>query len=765
MASDEETSTINLLAPSAERLASTKVFPLIHQLRSDVQQKIDTTLTWEQLNASDINFALVRPVVQKYARQANLASIYAVFVVRAHCLARAEDDLANAGVWSSRAMFAELLAVKLLRRFAINGAYELVAALTTSWDPLAGATEAQRAAVKDIIKDEDDMFQPASALEAAISTKSKYFLSSALVQKVIYDIWAGNIEFSTISNRAVLRDNYKTRQIEFYDCRKGPILNHYRLRVPKYGAILEFLNFAMLFVTFLLCVSTQNLEHLTLWEVVFGVMAIAFALEEYTAAQEHGLNIYMANMWNGFDTAIITLFLFYAGYRTKGLVNDDLAASDLAFDILACEALILFPRIAFFALSDNIIIIALQGMIKEFCFFIFLAMICFSGLLFTLWKLGRRSAGKWTVSGIAWLMVQIWFGNTYLSFQQAKSFHEIFGPILMVLFAALANTLLITILISILSNTFARIDSNATQEYLFQFAVTTMEGIKGDALFCYQPPFNLLAYSILYPASFILDARTFHRLNVLLMRITCFPILLVITVYERYFARGQKWRESGHDVGQTIVAALPRSIKYSALFEAILGSQSNDLLDAIFEVDVHPESTAEEDDGTDDRPLLRSYASRETFNKDSPYATPRNGNATPTRSRQSEPTTPMQAHMTIPSTRSDSDSRGRSASRTRDVNLTVDLVSRPSDANNSSPLARLFARRPVSEAFATHQVDNVTRRIEQVADSLKDLHVHRLKDEMKELQERQARIENLLMTLTRGMRADTSVTPSASVRR
>lgn len=31
-------------------------------------------------------------------------------------------------------------------------------------------------------------------------------------------------------------------------------------------------------------------------------------------------------------------------------------------------------------------------MIKEFCFFIFLAAICFSGLLFTLWKLGASPA-------------------------------------------------------------------------------------------------------------------------------------------------------------------------------------------------------------------------------------------------------------------------------------------------------------------------------------------------------------------------------------
>jgi hypothetical protein len=41
-------------------------------------------------------------------------------------------------------------------------------------------------------------------------------------------------------------------------------------------------------------------------------------------------------------------------------------------------------------------------------------------------------------------MVQIWFGNTYLSFSQAESFHPLFGPVLMTCFAALSNTLLLT---------------------------------------------------------------------------------------------------------------------------------------------------------------------------------------------------------------------------------------------------------------------------------------------------------------------------------
>jgi hypothetical protein len=102
-------------------------------------------------------------------------------------------------------------------------------------------------------------------------------------------------------------------------------------------------------------------------------------------------------------------------------------------------------------------------MIAEFVFFLAIAAICFSGLLFTLWTLGKQAAlfksplthltrqlsvyaasDKWSLSSITWLMVQIWFGNTYLSFAQATSFHRVFGPILMTIYAALSNTLLLT---------------------------------------------------------------------------------------------------------------------------------------------------------------------------------------------------------------------------------------------------------------------------------------------------------------------------------
>lgn len=149
-------------------------------------------------------------------------------------------------------------------------------------------------------------FVELSEVQMAIGTESKMFLASPIVQKLVNDIYTGRIVFSMKSHRSVLADNYKPRSIEIYDVSKAPFLDHYRLRVPKYGAILEFCNFGVLLFLFLLCLSSKDfilcflisltilplqgkdLAKVTPFEVMFIVFATAFALEEYTASKEHG---------------------------------------------------------------------------------------------------------------------------------------------------------------------------------------------------------------------------------------------------------------------------------------------------------------------------------------------------------------------------------------------------------------------------------------------------------------------------------------------
>lgn len=103
----------------------------------------------------------------------------------------------------------------------------------------------------------------------------------------------------------------------------------------------------------------------------------------------------------------------------------------------------------------------------------------------------------------------------------------------MVAFAFLGNTLFLTILVSMLSNTFSNISSNATAEIQFRKAVLTLEGVKADAVFAYQPPFNILAVFILLPLKFIVSPRWFHKIHVTSVRLLNIPLLLLIAVAER----------------------------------------------------------------------------------------------------------------------------------------------------------------------------------------------------------------------------------------
>ena len=48
---------------------------------------------------------------------------------------------------------------------------------------------------------------------------------------------------------------------------------------------------------------------------------------------------------------------------------------------------------------------------------------------------------------------------------------------------------------------------------MFRRAVSTIEGVKADSLFSYQPPINLFALCIMYPAGYILTPRWFHKVS------------------------------------------------------------------------------------------------------------------------------------------------------------------------------------------------------------------------------------------------------------
>jgi hypothetical protein len=89
-------------------------------------------------------------------------------VVRSYFISVAEQDIAFSGVSFSRAILCEILAMKLVHHYA-SDQIELVSVLTTSWSPLAGATNDVIEDVKNILGNKEDqgVVDLQSALEAS----------------------------------------------------------------------------------------------------------------------------------------------------------------------------------------------------------------------------------------------------------------------------------------------------------------------------------------------------------------------------------------------------------------------------------------------------------------------------------------------------------------------------------------------------------------------------------------------------------------------
>lgn len=176
----------------------------------------------------------------KYAKLKNMAVLFACVAVRAHFLTAAEEELAHEALNKSRAQLSEILAMKLEVHFASNY-LQLVAALTTSFNPLgefvsrravsfspfpAGASHTLVEEVRIALGGDHEY--PQSALELAISTNAKELIASPSTQRVVDDIYAGRVVFSTAATHSVFADNYKPRPISFYNSKAAPILNHQR---------------------------------------------------------------------------------------------------------------------------------------------------------------------------------------------------------------------------------------------------------------------------------------------------------------------------------------------------------------------------------------------------------------------------------------------------------------------------------------------------------------------------------------------------------
>ncbi|KAI0305818.1 hypothetical protein B0F90DRAFT_1923547 [Multifurca ochricompacta] len=583
-----------------EDIESIPVFPIIHMVRTrlslkDVTHFIDTPLTYEALTAPDLTYTLVHPLANKYRdlqHQGNKSIVFCLLLNRVHFIR--DDNLTTSSLSRTRAHLCEILAIRCLREYGDN-LLDLVVVAATSWPVYSGADPVTLSIAREENDELDD--RVGNAIEMAIISKAKRFIKSTPCQKVIDAIWSGKCVYQADSSHSILSDTYKRTPVHFYNPHTAPLLDHYRLKVPAIRSVLEYLNFLILFLLFIVAVELNEVDHLNAWEVAFMIYSLGFSLEKVAAIQEHGIRVFFTGTWNGFDLAFIPIFCTYGILRIYGIFHPTGSwAKEVGIDSLALIACLLFPRLAFVTLKNNLMVLSLRAMITQFAFLMLIAVFCFAGFLYALWTLSKARAG-YSVGQISWWMIDIWFGLDAAGFEKAPEFDKTFGPILMVTYACLSNTLLLTVLVSILSHTFSTISEDAAAEAMFRRAVSTIEGVKADSLFSYQPPVNLFALWVLLPASYVLTPRWFHKVNVFMIRLTNFPILITIAFYER-----QAKKTGTIGVGETLmvtterfIETLPRNIKRWTFLENFMSGVGSDI-DAIFELEEQLDSALDTHD-------------------------------------------------------------------------------------------------------------------------------------------------------------------------
>ncbi|CAK5274026.1 unnamed protein product, partial [Mycena citricolor] len=474
---------------SRESIEATPVYPIIHMIRQDIIA----------LTAPDLTYTLIHPLLEKYCNiqraHNNLSVVFCLLLNRIHFIR--DDNIVTSAVSASRATLCEILAIRVLRDFAEN-MMDLALILTTSWPVYSGASHEALEHGREEFVDFDPEERVGNAIEMAIVGKAKRFIKSTSCQKVIDAIWS--------------------------------------LKVPAIRSVLEYINFLILFVLFIIAIEQNDPERINLAEADFagrmGSTRLLVSFSIHCQARQYRARLTVAT------------YCCYAFLSVYGVYYDrqhplscfdvavyrlpDPAARSTGVDCLALIACMMFPRLAFVTLKNNLMVLSLRAMIMQFAILMMIAAFCFCGFLYALWTLSRNQAESHPPSTIAWWMLDLWFGLDASGFDESTHFHPIFGPILMVTYACLSNTLLLTG-----PSTFwncaepsrsCRIRSPQSMKMqlqsqaMFRKAVSTIEGVKADSLFSYQPPINLIALCVMLPASYVLSPRWFHKVNVFMIR-------------------------------------------------------------------------------------------------------------------------------------------------------------------------------------------------------------------------------------------------------
>lgn len=547
------------------------IYTTTHAVRTLLVQRCETTLSWDQLRSPQVSQFLVKPIQQRI--QSEHFSRGLLYCLLANCLQfkkEGEENPGNMGVSKTRALICELLAMRLLKDFSTR---EMIDALSYDFDPLQGMdvtpSGAQTPGGRNWARQAPRSAR-ISTLEIAIRAQAKKFLAHPLVVRQLEAIWAGTIVFHSAadslhrkpdsshghgmdspdnispgrgpSRRMPLskRDIQQAptaallrRTVTLYDPHDASLFKLSRLRVPRYRNLFSTVSFGIMLALFLAVLSEKS-DDITGLEVLFWFWSAGYMLDELVGFSEQGFGLYIMSVWNAFDLGILLMFMVYYVLRLYGILIPDVdqhRVAAMAYDVLGSTAVLLFPRL--FSALDHYryfsqLLIAFKMMAMDLVAILVLIVISCSGFFVAFSLAFKRDL---TASDAAYAIFQLVMGFTPAAWDLWGEMN-ILGRALLALFLFICHFLIVTILVTVLTNSFMAVVKNADEEHQFLFAVNTISMVKSDALFSYIPPTNIIGW-LLIPLKYMMPFKKFLRMNRMVIKLTHIPVLFTIFVYER----------------------------------------------------------------------------------------------------------------------------------------------------------------------------------------------------------------------------------------
>ncbi|KAJ2022480.1 hypothetical protein GGI06_001800, partial [Coemansia sp. S85] len=300
------------------------------------------------------------------------------------------------------------------------------------------------------------------------------------------------------------------------------------LRIPMFESTLTMLH-AFFFLALYTAVSLERLERMAIQEVILHVCALAYIADEIRQCKESGLAVYAKSVWNVLDAAIYAVFVAFFCLRVRCLYTGSAKDLDKAYDVLALNASMLWPRL--FAVLDQYefcgtIIIQVRRIISGTSLFFALLIVMTAGFFQTFYSLSQRH-NQLEAKSVWGLMARIFFGSALVGWDQADLFGPHVGYLAMSMYIGVSMLILYNILIGVINQCMVEITQNAAQEFRFAYTMRVAEYVSANQTYPCVPPLNFLQIFAFWPLrkTTTLSRRSFALIRSLVLLVAYAPHL------------------------------------------------------------------------------------------------------------------------------------------------------------------------------------------------------------------------------------------------